>query len=56
MSFPPQESLQKYAEQAVNEHMPELHWRYGYALALALMGAVVFAMLVWFQRKGWFRT
>ena len=36
------------------EHMPELHWQYGYILALALMGSVVVGMLAWFRNKGWF--
>ncbi|HUS24248.1 MAG TPA: magnesium transporter CorA family protein [Candidatus Binatia bacterium] len=33
--------------------MPELHWRYGYAYALALMAAVSAAMFWWFRRKDW---
>ncbi|MGL6133388.1 MAG: CorA family divalent cation transporter [Prochlorococcaceae cyanobacterium] len=37
------------------EHMPELHWRYGYAYALLLM-ALVAALQVWLlQRRGWFQ-
>jgi magnesium transporter len=34
-------------------NMPELNWRWGYPFALALMGAVVVAMLVYFKRKSW---
>ena len=35
------------------DHMPELHWRYGYAWALALMaGASVFLYRL-FKRSGW---
>jgi magnesium transporter len=35
------------------EHMPELHWRYGYPAALAFM-AVVAGWLWWFfKRRGW---
>ena len=34
-------------------HMPELNWRYGYVWALAIMGTVAVAMLLWFGRKGW---
>ena len=35
------------------EHMPELHWRYGYAFALALMVGVS-ALLFWrFKKSGW---
>ena len=36
------------------DQMPELHWQYGYAFALMLMGGVVSTMLLWFRRKGWF--
>ncbi|MEE4118110.1 MAG: magnesium transporter CorA family protein [Paracoccaceae bacterium] len=36
-------------------HMPELDWRLGYPMALALMVASVVAALVIFRRKGWFR-
>jgi magnesium transporter len=35
------------------EHMPELHWRYGYAYALCLMAAVTLMSLWWFRRRGW---
>jgi magnesium transporter len=35
-------------------HMPELGWRLGYPLALALMAVAMAAPLVWFKRKGWF--
>jgi magnesium transporter len=38
------------------EFMPELHWRYGYLLALSIMGVVALVMLVWFWRKGWLRS
>ena len=35
------------------EHMPELHWRYGYAFALALMFGVS-GLLYWrFKKSGW---
>ncbi|MEO1004193.1 MAG: magnesium/cobalt transporter CorA [Cyanobacteria bacterium J06638_7] len=37
------------------EHMPELHWRYGYAYALLLM-ALVAGLQVWLlKRRGWFQ-
>jgi magnesium transporter len=36
------------------EHMPELHWRYGYAFSLALMAIVASLMLAYFKRKRWF--
>ncbi|VXB54147.1 Magnesium transport protein CorA [Nocardioides sp. AX2bis] len=35
------------------DHMPELHWTYGYAFALALMSGIA-GMLWWFfKRSGW---
>ncbi|MCL2782438.1 MAG: magnesium and cobalt transport protein CorA [Propionibacteriaceae bacterium] len=34
-------------------HMPELHWRYGYAFALGLMVTVVCALWLLFRRKKW---
>jgi magnesium transporter len=33
--------------------MPELGWRYGYVLSLALMAAVAIGQLIYFRRKGW---
>ena len=39
--------------QASPWNMPELHWRYGYPLALATMAAVAFGMLLFFRRRGW---
>ncbi|MDZ4674636.1 MAG: CorA family divalent cation transporter [Gemmatimonadota bacterium] len=33
--------------------MPELQWRWGYPLVLALMAGVCVAIFVWFQRRGW---
>ena len=35
------------------DFMPELHWRYGYELALLLMAGVAFGIWLWFRRKGW---
>jgi len=35
------------------EHMPELHWRYGYAVAWTLMLAVALGLLWLFRRVGW---
>lgn len=35
------------------DHIPELHWRYGYPLALGLMLVVAFAMVAWFRSKRW---
>jgi magnesium transporter len=38
------------------DHMPELRWRYGYAFALGLMGAVGLGLLGWFWKSGWLRS
>jgi magnesium transporter len=35
------------------EHMPELGWRYGYALAWGIMLAVTAGLLWYFKRNGW---
>jgi magnesium transporter len=35
------------------EHIPELHWRWGYGYALTLMAATAVGMLLYFRRKGW---
>jgi magnesium transporter len=35
--------------------MPELRWRFGYPLILALMLALGAGVFVWFRRKGWLR-
>jgi magnesium transporter len=35
------------------EHMPELHWRYGYLFALAIMATTTTVLLLWFRRRGW---
>jgi magnesium transporter len=34
-------------------NMPELHWYFGYPLALGLMLAVAGGLLAYFRRKGW---
>ncbi|WP_205472281.1 magnesium/cobalt transporter CorA [Nocardioides sp. SYSU D00038] len=34
-------------------HMPELHWVFGYPMALVLMVATSAGLLVWFKRSGW---
>ncbi len=34
-------------------NMPELHWRYGYPLALGLMGATAAGLVLFFRSKGW---
>jgi magnesium transporter len=35
------------------DHMPELHWRYGYALALGVMAVFCLALHRAFKRNGW---
>lgn len=35
------------------DHMPELHWRYGYVFALALMGGISVALYLVFKRRRW---
>ncbi|HEV2873939.1 MAG TPA: magnesium/cobalt transporter CorA [Thermoleophilaceae bacterium] len=35
------------------EHMPELGWRFGYPLVLAVMAAICFALYRYFKRVGW---
>ncbi|MBP2231967.1 magnesium transporter [Azospirillum agricola] len=35
------------------EHMPELHWRYGYPAVLAVIAVVCGALFVRFRRTGW---
>ena len=35
------------------EHLPELHWRYGYYYALGLMLSISAGLLWWFRRKQW---
>jgi magnesium transporter len=35
-------------------NMPELAWRYGYLMALGIMGAIVGSMLWYFRKRGWF--
>ncbi|WP_102345085.1 magnesium/cobalt transporter CorA [Bacillus sp. Marseille-P3661] len=36
------------------EYMPELTWRYGYFIALAIMGVLSISMYMWFKKMGWF--
>ncbi|NND05326.1 MAG: magnesium/cobalt transporter CorA [Saprospiraceae bacterium] len=35
------------------EHMPELHWKYGYLMVWGLMIACIIAMFYFFRRKRW---
>ena len=34
-------------------NMPELHWKYGYAVTWAVMIVATGGMLYWFRRRGW---
>ncbi len=35
------------------DHMPELHWKYGYFVVMGAMLAISVIMLLWFRRKRW---
>lgn len=35
------------------EYMPELHWRLGYPMALAIMVAITLGLVVYFRRRDW---
>jgi magnesium transporter len=35
------------------DHMPELHWTYGYPFALFVMVAVAGGLFAWFKKSGW---
>lgn len=35
------------------ENMPELHYKYGYYIVLAVMGLIVFSMIYYFKKKDW---
>jgi hypothetical protein len=35
------------------EHMPELHWVFGYPFAIGLMGIVCVSLYVIFKRRDW---
>ncbi len=35
------------------EFMPELHWRYGYLIAVISMVVVSIGVVVWFKKKNW---
>ncbi|WP_046175917.1 magnesium/cobalt transporter CorA [Domibacillus indicus] len=37
------------------DHMPELHWQYGYFAVLGLMAGISITMFVFFWKKGWFK-
>ncbi len=35
------------------DHMPELHWRWGYAATWGVMIVVAVSMVIWFRRRRW---
>ena len=35
------------------DHMPELHWTYGYPFAMALMIGVAAGLFALFKKSGW---
>ncbi|UCE84720.1 MAG: magnesium/cobalt transporter CorA [Deltaproteobacteria bacterium] len=35
------------------DHMPELHWRWGYAALWGVMIGVAVGLVTWFRRRGW---
>ena len=35
------------------DHMPELHWRYGYLGVLGIMGTIGIIMSMYFKKIGW---
>ena len=37
------------------DHMPELHWQYGYFAVLGLMAGIAITMFAFFWKKGWFK-
>jgi len=37
------------------EHMPELPWRFGYAMVWGVMLAVTLGIWLWFRRRGWLK-
>ncbi|WP_138496419.1 magnesium/cobalt transporter CorA [Paenibacillus pinistramenti] len=37
------------------ERMPELHWAYGYFTVLLFMAGLSLWMVLWFNRRGWFK-
>jgi magnesium transporter len=35
------------------DHMPELHWGYGYPFSIVLMIVASTGLFVWFKKSGW---
>jgi len=38
------------------DNMPELHWHYGYYGVMVIMLVIGVCMMIWFARKGWFKS
>ncbi|MBL8149109.1 MAG: magnesium/cobalt transporter CorA, partial [Blastocatellia bacterium] len=36
------------------KYMPELEWKYGYAMSLSIMAVTAFIMVIYFKKKDWF--
>jgi magnesium transporter len=37
-------------------NMPELNWHWGYAACLGVMGAIGLLQVIFFWRRGWFKS
>ncbi|MBE9179163.1 magnesium/cobalt transporter CorA [Oculatella sp. LEGE 06141] len=37
-------------------NMPELHWYWGYPIAMAAMGGIAIALIIFFWKRGWFEN
>lgn len=37
------------------QYMPELTWKYGYFVSIAIMAIIAVSMFLWFKKKGWFK-
>ncbi|MBI9034309.1 MAG: magnesium/cobalt transporter CorA [Bacteroidales bacterium] len=35
------------------DHMPELHWKYGYFTMLGMMAIITFSLIIFFRKKKW---
>jgi len=38
------------------DNMPELHWHYGYYGVMVMMLVIGVCMVIWFAKKGWFKS
>ncbi|WP_404459486.1 magnesium/cobalt transporter CorA [Oceanobacillus kapialis] len=37
------------------QYMPELTWKYGYFVSIAIMAIIAVSMFLWFKKMGWFK-